>query len=378
MAVPFFRHELGTAELDAIGDVFKGPVLTTGAVVARFEEEFAALLGRQRTVAVTSCTGALHLCLIALGIGPGDEVITTPQTFVATATAIIEAGATPVFVDVEPDTGNLDADLVEAAITARTKAIMPVHLYGLMCDMHALRRIADRHGLRLIEDAAHCIEGRRDGIGPGEVGDAACFSFYATKNLTCGEGGAIVTDDAALADRLVLLRLHGIDKTGYDRYREGYRPWDMVAMGWKYNMSNIEAAILLPQLPQLARKLERRDQLAERYRRGFEPIAGIALPASRPGARHARHLFPIWVDQRRDSVIEALGRRGIGSYVNYTAVHLNSWFVQQHGSSRGEFPIAESIGDRTLSLPFFPSLRDGEVDEVISALADILATELAA
>src|SRR5262249_39453218 len=174
-------------------------------------------------VGLTSRPGALHLALLALDIGPGDEVITTPMSFVATATAILEAGAMPVFVDVEPDTGNLDPHLVEAAITSRTKAILPVHLYGLMCDMRALKTIADRHGLRIIEDAAHCIEGMRDGVRPGELSDAACFSFYATKNLTCGEGGAITVNDDALAERLKLLRLHGMTRTAQESAREGYR-----------------------------------------------------------------------------------------------------------------------------------------------------------
>src|SRR5205823_9801106 len=192
---------------DAVAEVLSGPILTTGEYVARFERRFAEALGRRHCIAVTSCTGGLHLSLLALGIGPGDEVITTPMTFIATSTAIIEAGARPVFVDVEPTTGNLDATKVEAAITERTRAILPVHLYGQMCDMRALRDIANHHGLFIVEDAAHCIEGTRDGVRPGLLGDTACFSFYATKNLTCGEGGAVVCNDDALLEKLRLLRL---------------------------------------------------------------------------------------------------------------------------------------------------------------------------
>src|SRR5262245_10169000 len=235
--IPYFRHDLGAAELASVAKVLEGEILTTGGAVAAFEAKFAHCLGRRHAVGVTSCTGALHMVLLALGIGPGDEVITTPMSFVATATAILEAGAKPVFVDVEADTGNLDAARVEAAITPRTKAILPVHLYGLMCDMRALRAIADKHSLRLIEDAAHCIEGARDGVRPGELSDAACFSFYATKNLTCGEGGAIALDDDAMMDRLKLLRLHGMTRMAEESAREGYRHWDMVLLGWKYNMS---------------------------------------------------------------------------------------------------------------------------------------------
>src|SRR5262249_37747045 len=225
--LPFYRHDLGKAELDAVADVLAGPILTTGATVERSERTFGAYMGARPALAVTSCPGAMHMALLALGIGPGDEVITTPMTFIATSTAILEAGARPVLVDVEPATGNLDASKVEGAITRRTRAIMPVHLYGQMCDMRTLRAIADRHGLFLVEDAAHCIEGQRDGIRPGQLAEIACFSFYATKALAAGEGGAVTTNDTALAEKLRLLRLHGMTKTAYDRSREGYRHWDM-------------------------------------------------------------------------------------------------------------------------------------------------------
>src|SRR6266550_6858007 len=249
--IEFFRHDLGEPELRAVAEVLAGPILTTGETVGRFERRFAEYLGRGHAIGVTSCTGAMHISLLALGIGPGDEVITTPLTFIATAAAIAETGAKPVFVDVERETGNLDAARVEAAITPRTKAILPVHLYGQMCDMRALRSIADRHGLAIIEDAAHCIEGERDGVRPGQLSDAACFSFYATKNLTCGEGGAMTLNDDALAERLKLLRLHGMTRMAQESAREGYRHWDMVVMGWKYNMSNVEAALLLPQFDRM-------------------------------------------------------------------------------------------------------------------------------
>jgi len=246
--IPFFHHSLGQPELDAVAEVLTGPILTTGETVERFEHRFAEYLGRRHALAMSSCTGALHLSLVALGIGQGEEVITTPMTFVATATAILEAGAKPVFVDVEPETGNMDVSRIESAITTHTKAIMPVHLYGQMCDMLAIRKIADTYGLFVIEDAAHCVEGSREGVGPGVLGDTACFSFYATKSLSCGEGGALVTDHDALAEKLRLLSLHGMSKTAADRHREGYQHWDMEIPGWKYNMSNIQAAFLLPQM----------------------------------------------------------------------------------------------------------------------------------
>ena len=316
--IPYFRHDLGQVEVESLASVLKGDILTTGEAVSAFEAKFASYLGQRHAFGVTSCTGALHMALLALDIGPGDEVITTPMSFVATATAILEAGATPVFVEVEADTGNLDPDRVEAAITAKTKAILPVHLYGLMCDMRALKTIADQHGLRIIEDAAHCIEGKRDGIRPGELSDAACFSFYATKNLTCGEGGAITVHDDALAERLKLLRLHGMTRMAQESAREGYRHWDMVVMGWKYNMSNVEAALLLPQFDRMDAKLARRHALAERYERAFADMDGIKVPSSRPNSVHARHIFTIWCDGcQRDDLLAYLHAERIGAVVNY-------------------------------------------------------------
>jgi UDP-4-amino-4-deoxy-L-arabinose-oxoglutarate aminotransferase len=314
------------------------------------------------------------MALLVLGIGSGDEVITTPMSFVATATAILEAGATPVFVDVEADTGNLDAAQVEAAITPRTKAILPVHLYGLMCDMRALKAIADRHGLRLIEDAAHCIEGVRDEVRPGELSDAACFSFYATKNLTCGEGGAIAVNDDALAERLNLLRLHGMTRMAKESAREGYRHWDMVLMGWKYNMSNIEAALLLPQFERMEAKLARRHALADRYEQAFAGMDGIKVPCSRADSVHARHLFTVWCDGcARDDLMAHLHQERIGAVVNYRPIHLMSYFVGQYGYSRGDFPVAEWIGERTISLPFYPDMLLNDVDVVAEAVGSLLS-----
>ncbi len=373
LQIPFYVHDLGRAELDAIGEVLAGPILTTGETVARFESEFASYLGRKHALGVTSCTGAMHMSLMALGVGPGDEVITTPMTFIATAAAIMESGARPVFVDVEPDTGNIDAALIERAITPRTRAIVPVHLYGLMCDMRTIRSIADRHGLSIIEDCAHCVEGQRDGIRPGELGDIACFSFYATKNLTCGEGGALATDRSDLMETLRLLRLHGMTKTAADRQKEGYKHWDMTMLGWKYNMDNIQAAMLLPQMQRLEKKLERRHVLASLYEQHLSGVEGLRLPACPANAVHARHLYPVWVPAaRRDRVVDELGRRGVGSVVNYRAIHLLSFFAQALGYKQGDFPHAERIGDETLSLPFYPTMPDTYVSQTADALREIL------
>jgi UDP-4-amino-4-deoxy-L-arabinose-oxoglutarate aminotransferase len=334
------------------------------------------MLGCRHVLAVTSCTGAMHMALLALGIGPGDEVITSSMSFVATANAIIEAGATPVFVDVEADTGNLDSALVEAAITPRTKAILPVHLYGLMCDMAKLREIADRHGLKVIEDAAHCLEGSRDGVRPGNISDAACFSFYATKNMTCGEGGAIAVNDDSLYERLSLLRLHGVTRSAAARTKSGYEPWDMVSFGWKYNLSNIDAAILLPQFDRLAKNLERRHALAHRYDEMLSNTPGIYIPQTRPDSVHARHLYTIWIsDTPRDELIGRLRNEGIGCVVNYTPIHLLKWFSDQFGYKNQDFPITEKIGRQTVSLPLFPTMTTAQVGLVASALKTVLESQ---
>lgn len=371
--IPFYLHDLGAPELDSIRQVLEGPMLTTGETVALFEKRFASYFGRRFALGVTSCTGAMHLSFLALGIGPGDEVITTPMTFIATATAILEAGARPVFVDVEPDTGNLDSSRVADAVTKRTKAILPVHLYGLMCDMRGLREVAERHGLHLIEDSSHCVEGEREAVRPGGLSDTACFSFYATKSLTCGEGGALVTDRQDLYEHMRLLRLHGMNKSASDREREGYQHWDVEIMGWKYNMDNIQAAMLLPQIDRLQANLERRRQIAQQYEEGLQNIPGLEWPAGRPAALHARHLFPVWVaPSHRDRVIQELKKEGIDVMVNYRPVHLVSYFKNQFGYRRGGFPHAERIGERTISLPLYPQMPDEHVERVIQTLKRIL------
>jgi dTDP-4-amino-4,6-dideoxygalactose transaminase len=369
MPIPFYRHDLGQEELDAVAEVLRCEILTTGDTVREFERRFAAYLHRRRAVGLSSATGGLHLMLTALGIGPGDEVITTPLSFIATATAIVQAGATPVFVDVEEDTGNLDASRIEAAITPRTRAIMPVHLYGQMVDMVAIKAIADRRGLEIIEDAAHCVEGVRDGLRPGEASAGACFSFYATKNLSCGEGGAIATDRADLADRIALMSGHGMNKTAADRQRHGYSHWDMEVFGWKYNMSNIQAALLLPQFQRLDRKTEERRHLAGRYTELLGGIPGITLPVIRPGCDHAWHLFVIRSQaMARDAVVERLIEAKIGVAVNYRPIHLMRWFRDRWDYAPGDFPVAERWGDEVLSLPFYPGMGDEAVATVAHCL----------
>ncbi len=374
MKVEFFRHNIDEADIGRTADVLRSVFLTTGAVVAEFEKDLSSYLQVPHAVGVTSCTAALHLCILAWGIGEGHEVITTPMSFCATSNAALQAGAKPVFVDVEKDTANINADLIEEKITPRTKAIVPVHLYGQMCDMKAIRKIADRHGLIVIEDAAHCIEGVREGVRPGQLGDAACFSFYATKNITSGEGGAIVTKNAEKATLLQMLRSHGIDKSAADRYTKKYRHWDMPVLGWKYNMDNIQASLLIGQLRRIDELWKRREAIAGRYEEAFTGVKGVDILKTIPGSRHARHLFTILAPEgRRDEALVLLQERGVGVAVNYRAIHLLKYYRETFGHKEGDFPAAEQIGRRTISLPLYPLLTDEEVEYVIGAVRDVVA-----
>lgn len=347
--------------------------LTTGDVVGEFESKFAKYLRCRRVVGVTSCTGAMHLALLGLGIGPGDEVITTPMTFIATANAIIQTGATPVLVDAEPETANINANLIEKAVTRKTKAIMPVHLYGQMCDMVTIKKIADKYNLKIIEDSAHTIEAIRDGIRPGQLGDAACFSFYATKSITCGEGGAISTNDDELAEKLVVLRLHGMNKDAAKRYIGLYQHWDMEMLGWKYNMSNIQAALLLDQMDHMDEFQKRRQDIVREYEKGFRDNPNIRLLKIVPGSKSSCLMFTILVSpEKRDDILHAIQRKGIGAAVNYRAIHLLKYYRETFGYKRGDFPVAENIGDSTITLPLYSKLSDEEVHYVIEIVNQVV------
>jgi dTDP-4-amino-4,6-dideoxygalactose transaminase len=374
MKVEFYKHSVSQADIDNVSRVLKSLFLTTGETVKEFEGELSRYLGCRHTVGISSCTAALHLALRAYGIGPGDEVITTPMTFIATANSIMHSGATPVFVDVEPETGNMDADLIEHAITPKTKAIMPVHLYGQMCDMKVIRAIADKHDLFIVEDAAHALEAERDGIRVGKLGDAACFSFYATKNITSGEGGAVSTDDENIAEKLSRLRLHGMSKGAAERYTERYEHWDMEMLGWKCNMDNIQAALLLDQLKNIEGRWRRREEICQRYESAFNKLAAVSFPIVLPNSKSARHLFTVLVSpEKRDSILWKLQEKGIGVAVNFRAIHLLSYYRQAFGYKRGSFPVAEKIGDSTVTLPLYPKLKDREVEYVIRGVIDATA-----
>jgi UDP-4-amino-4-deoxy-L-arabinose-oxoglutarate aminotransferase len=369
MAVDFYRHALGEDEKEAVRGVLDSLFLTTGQKVYAFEKAFEEFLGVPAVVCTAHATASLHLAMLAAGIGPGDEVVTTPMTFLSSANAVLYAGGTPVFVDVDPATANIDPARVEAAVTPRTKAIVAVDLYGLLADLKALRNVADRFGLVLVEDAAHCVEGRRDGYGPGQLADYACFSFYATKNLTCGEGGAISAGDGSRKNLLRQLGSHGMSRNAADRYAGKYQHWDMERLGYKYNLSDVSASLLLPQLPKLAARLARREEICRRYEAAFRDVPGISFPIVPPGATSARHLFTVWVEPaHRDAILAGVQSRGVGVAVNYRAVHLTSYYAERFGYTRGMFPNAERIGDSTITIPLWPAMTDAQVDEVIAAV----------
>jgi len=374
MKVEFYRHDVQPTDINNVVAVLNSLFLTTGDVVGEFEDKFSKYLGCKYTVGVTSCTAALHLALLSYGVGTGDEVITTPMTFISSANSIIYTGARPVFVDVEPQTGNIDADLIEAAITPRTKTILPVHLHGQMCDMKRIRKIADKHGLVIVEDAAHAIEAVRDGVRPGKLGEAACFSFYATKNITSGEGGAIGTNNAGIAEMLKKLRLHGMSKGAAERYSKKYEHWDMEMLGWKYNMSNIQAAMLIGQLDRIEKNRERREFICQMYQEAFKNNPQISLLQIVPGSRSARHMFTIQAaPEKRDKVMWEIQKKGVGVAVNFRAIHLLSYYRETFGYKRGAFPVAERIGDSTITLPLYPGLTDGEIEYVIKTVNEATA-----
>jgi len=373
MNIPYHRHNLGREELAELADTISGLFITTGSKTARFEEQFARALEYQNAMAVgvTSATAALHLALLALGVKPLDDVITTPLSFVATANAILYTGARPVFVDVEKDTGNINADLISKAITKRTKAILPVHLYGQMCDMEQIRSIAKRHGLKVIEDSAHCIEGSRDGIRPGQLGDAACFSFHAIKTLTSGEGGAIVVRDPGIERILRQLRAHGIGQGALERRRKNVAK-DMLRLGWKYNMSDIQASLLLPQIPLLKKRLKIREHIAKRFGNALLR-GGIAMPKLLKGVKSSHSVFTIWVNPyERDAVMGRIRNAGVEALVVFQPIHLTSYY-RKLGYGKGMFPAAERIGASNVALPIYPKLTANEINTITRAVLDAAA-----
>ena len=349
----------------------------TGPRVHELESEFARYVGATHALATSSCTAALHLAMVATGIGPGDEVITTPMTFCATANSIVHTGATPVFADCRRDTRNIDPAAVEAAVTPRTKAIIPVHFAGRPVDMEAILAIAKRHGLLVIEDAAHAIESATRGRKVGSIGDVTCFSFYVTKNMTTGEGGMVTTDNPELAARIKSYGLHGMSADAWSRFSDkGFKHYDVVFAGFKYNLTDLAASLGLAQLPRLAEWLERRNAVWARYDAAFADLPVTRPAPAEPDTVHARHLYTLLVDDdarvTRDGFLEEMQRRRIGTGVHYRALHVHPYYRDRWGYKPGDFPNAHAIGERTVSLPLSPKLDDGDVDRVIRAVHEIV------
>ena len=377
--LPFHQPSMGPEEEAEVLDTLRSGWLTTGPKTQRFEQDFARYLGANRALGVTSCTAAMHLGLVALGIGPGDEVITSPITFPATANVIVHVGATPVFTDVEPHTLNLDVKQLEARLTPRTRAIMPVHFAGHPCRMDALMEIARHHRLAVVEDCAHAIESTLHGRHMGTWGDVGAFSFYPTKSMTTAEGGMLVTANAELAGRIEVLRLHGISRDAWKRYgHEGYRHWETLSAGFKYNMYDLQAALGLAQLPKLERFWARRRAIVEAYDAAFGSMPEIGRLAIQESVRPAYHLYVIVLrteelSRSRDEILDALQKENIGVGVHFRALHLQPFYRDTYGFTPGHLPVAEDVTDRILSLPLYPAMTDDDVADTIAAVTRVIA-----
>jgi dTDP-4-amino-4,6-dideoxygalactose transaminase len=376
--ITFGAPRFGAAERAEVIDSMDRSWIGTGPKVQQFEQAFREYLGVPHAVAVNSCTAALHLSMVVAGIERGDEVITTSMTFAATANAIIHAGGTPVLVDCDRYTQLIDVESIERAITPRTRAIIPVHLAGRICDMPSIMELARKHRLIVIEDAAHAIEGVIDGQKVGGIGDFTCFSFYTTKNITTGEGGMITTASAEHEPALREYALHGLSRDAWKRYNdEGTRHYQVRVPGFKYNFTDLQAAIGLHQLAQIEPWLLRREELWRRYDEAFAGLP-VDLPLPAPaGMRHARHLYTLMIDAERtgltrDRFMQSLHERGIGTGVHYVAVHLQPYYRRTFGYRPESLPNAAWISERTVSLPLSPHLSDDDLQRVISAVYDVL------
>ncbi len=380
--LPFAMPDIGEEEIAEVVDTLRSGWITTGPKAKRFEADFAAFLGDAslHCIAVNSATAGLHLALEALGIGPGDEVITTTHTFTATAEVVRYLGADVRLVDIDPATLNIDARLVEAAITPKTRAIIPVHYGGLAADMPAILDIARRHGLRVVEDAAHALPTTSGGHLIGTLAsDATVFSFYANKTITTGEGGMLVTRDPDLARRAQVMRLHGMSRDAFDRFTADVPSWyyEIVAPGFKYNLTDIAAAIGLQQLKKARRFAQRRSQIAQRFNAAFAPLPLLTAPEPPAGELHAWHLYPLRLRDDapigRDRLIERLFARGIGCSVHYIPLHQQPYWRERYGLTAQMFPHSQRAYERQLSLPIYTRMNDADVERVIDGVAQGLA-----
>lgn len=376
--LPFNQPDIAEEEIDEVVDVLCSGWITTGPRTKEFERRFAEYVGARHAIAVNSCTGGLHVALAAAGIGPGDEVIVPTMTFCATANVVVHLGATPVIVDVEPDTLNIDPRKVEAAITPRTRAVIPVHLYGHPCEMDWISEIAEVYHLLVIEDAAHAVAAKWQGQRIGSISPATVFSFYATKNLTTAEGGMITTDDDDYTERMRIWSLHGISRDAWKRYSaEGSWYYEVSVPGFKYNLTDLQAALGLHQLARLESMTRQRAQLAARYQAGLYDLPQIELPTVRPGIRHAWHLYAIRLQPdmltiNRAQFIEQLRADGIGTSVHFIPLHRQPYYRERFDLRPSDFPVADAAYERLISLPLYTRMSEYDVDSVVEAVHHVI------
>lgn len=377
--LPFALPDIGEEEIAEVVDSLRSGWITTGPKTKRFEQDFSAYLGGREAVAVNSATAGLHLALEALGIGPGDEVITVSHTFTATAEVIRYLGAHPRFVDIDPATYCLDPAALEAAITPATRAIIPVHYGGRSCDMEPILAVARRHGLKVVEDAAHALPTTYQGKLIGSLeSDATVFSFYATKTLATGEGGMLVTPHADIAQRARVMRLHGIDRDAFNRYRSDKPAWhyQVVAPGFKYNMTDMAAALGIHQLRRVEEFQRQRQAMADAYNVAFADLPLDVPPAPRPGDLHAWHLYPMRLHPdaplNRDRFIEQMAERGVGCSVHYIPLHLHPYWRDTYRLVPEDFPHTQRLFEGAVSLPIYTRMKEADVAKVIDAVREIL------
>lgn len=376
--LPFNRPDIGEAEIDEVIDTLRSGWITTGPKTKEFERRFAGYVGARHAIAVNSCTGGLHVALAAAGIGPGDQVIVPTMTFCATANVVVHLGATPIIVDVEADTLNIDPQCLEAAITPRTKAVIPVHLYGHPCDMDRIDEIAKAHRLLVVEDAAHAVGAEWHGRRIGALSPATVFSFYATKNLTTAEGGMITTDDDEYAEQMRIWTLHGISRDAWKRYSaEGSWYYEVTVPGFKYNLTDLQSALGLRQLARLEVMTQRRTELANRYTAGLHDLEEIELPAVRPGVRHAWHLYAIRLRLEqltldRAQFIEQLKAEGIGTSVHFIPLHRQPYYRDRFGFKPSDLGVADAAYERLISLPLYTQMSDRDLDDVLEAVRRVV------
>jgi perosamine synthetase len=376
--IPFHVPCTDGREVAQAREAIRSGWLTSGPKVAQFEARVRWLVRARHAVAVNSCTAALHLSLAAAGVRAGDEVITSPYTFAATGEAILYMGARPVFADIVPGTLNIDPEAVASALTRRTRAIIPVHIAGLAVDMRSIMALARRRGITVIDDAAHALGSWVDGRPVGSISDLTCFSFYATKNLTTGEGGMVTTDDGRAAERIRRLSLHGLSRDAWKRYaRAGSWRYDVVELGYKYNMTDLAAGLGLAQIAKFREMQDSRRRLARRYSALLAASEAFDLPEEVPGYVHAWHLYilrlrPGMLRIGRDRLIELLRARGIGTSVHFLPLHLHSFYRKTFGHRTGSFPHTERESARAISLPLYPGLSRGAQDRVIGALLELV------